>query len=297
MKVVDPHIHLWDLDELHYPWLAKPNQTFMGDYGAIIKTQGVSDFLSETGEIEVVKVVHIEAAHDPADPCAETHWLQSLADDPANQGFPHGIVAYADLSAPNVERLLAAHAESSNVRGIRQILNVHPDPLFDYVGRHFMREPAWRTGFSLLSKYGLSFDLQIYPSQMLEAAELAREHPDTMLILNHTGMFVDRDTVGGWREWRDGMRALAELPNVAVKISGMGMADHDWSVESIRPYALETIDAFGVDRSMFASNFPVDRLYGSYEQLWRAFAQIVEGASESEKGLLFRENAERIYRI
>ncbi|MBV8521620.1 MAG: amidohydrolase family protein, partial [Acetobacteraceae bacterium] len=126
-----------------------------------------------------------------------------------------------------------------NVRGIRQILNVHPDPLYDYVGRHFMREPAWR----------------------------------------------------------DGMRVLAGCPNIAAKISGLGMTDHSWSVESIRPYVLETIDAFGVGRCMFASNFPVDRLYGSYGAIWAAFAETIRGGSEAEKVALFRENAERIYRI
>jgi predicted TIM-barrel fold metal-dependent hydrolase len=297
MQVVDPHIHLWDLEQLHYPWLKAPKRTFMGDYTPLIRNHGVSEFLADAGEIEVLKVVHIDAAHDPADPIAETRWLQSLADNPNNRGIPHGIVAYADLSAPHVELLLAAHVESSNVRGIRQILNVHPDPLFDYVGRHFMREPGWRAGFGLLKKYDLSFDVQINPSHIQAAAALAHEHPYTTLILNHTGMFVDRDSVDGWREWRDGMRLLAESPNVAAKISGLGMIDHEWTVESIRPYVLETIDAFGVDRTMFASNFPVDRLYGTYEELWRAFDAVIAAASEGEKSALFRDNAQRIYRI
>jgi predicted TIM-barrel fold metal-dependent hydrolase len=297
MQVVDPHIHLWNLERLHYPWLARPARTFMGEYGSLAKTHGVEEFLAEAGEIEVLKVVHIDAGHDPADPLAETKWLQSLADAPGSRGIPHGIVAHADLSSPDVERLLAAHAEHPNVRGIRQILNVHPDPLYDYVGRHFMREPAWRQGFGLLRKYGLSFDCQIYPAQMPEAAELAREHPDTAIIINHTGMFVDRGTVAGWRAWRDGMRALAACPNVSAKISGLGMLDHHWTVESFRPLILETIDAFGVERSMFASNFPVDRLYGTYTALWQAFAEVVRGATEDERAALFRENAQRIYRV
>lgn len=297
MQVVDPHIHLWNLESLHYPWLAKPARTFMGEYGSLARTYSVEDFLADAGQVEVLKVVHIDAGHDPADPVAETRWLQSLADAPGNRGIPQGIVAYADLSAPDVEDLLARHAQHPNLRGIRQILNVHPDPLYDYVGRHFMREPAWRQGFKLLRRYGLSFDLQIYPSQMPEAAELARENPDTALILNHTGMFVDRSTVAGWRAWRCGLRELAACPNVSVKISGLGMIDHDWTVESFRPYVLETIDAFGVERAMFASNFPVDRLYGTYEALWNAFATIVAGAGEAEKAALFRDNAQRIYRI
>ena len=160
-----------------------------------------------------------------------------------------------------------------------------------------MREPAWRAGFKLLKKFGFSFDLHIYPSQTRDAAELAKDNPETTIILNHTGMFVDRDSVAGWRTWRDGIRTLAALPNVMVKISGMGMLDHHWTVESIRPLVLETIDAFGLDRSMFASNFPVDRLYGSYPNLWRAYFACVGGMSADEKEKLFRTNAERIYRI
>jgi predicted TIM-barrel fold metal-dependent hydrolase len=90
---------------------------------------------------------------------------------------------------------------------------------------------------------------------------------------------------------------LAGCRNVSVKISGFAMFDHAWTVESLRPYVLETIDTFGVERAMFASNFPVDRLFGSYTDVWQAYAAIVDGASDTEKDALFRRNAERFYRI
>jgi len=108
MQVVDPHIHLWNPQTHHYPWIAKPGRTFMGDYGAITGKHEVSEFLADAGEIEVLKAVHVEAAHDPADPLAETAWLQSLAREPASHGIPHGIVAAANLADPDVESLLAA---------------------------------------------------------------------------------------------------------------------------------------------------------------------------------------------
>jgi predicted TIM-barrel fold metal-dependent hydrolase len=132
---------------------------------------------------------------------------------------------------------------------------------------------------------------------MEEAAALARAHPDIRIIVNHAGMFVDRNSVAGYRAWREGMRALAACPNVAVKISGLAMFDHAWTVESLRPYVLQTLDTFGVERAMFASNFPVDRLFGSYGALWHAYADIVSGASDSEQAALFRTNAEQFYRI
>ncbi|SAK53220.1 amidohydrolase [Caballeronia pedi] len=294
MQVVDPHIHLWELSTHHYPWLANPQTSFVGDARDLKHDYLLADLLRDAQDIEILKIVHVDANHDPADPVEETRWLQSIAD---TDGMPNGIVAGADLSADNAEQVLEAHAAFANTRGIRQILNVHENKLYDYVGRHFMREPQWRRHFDLLRRFGMSFDLQLYPSQMEEAAQLAREHADTQFIVNHAGMFVDRNSTQGYRAWRNGIRMLAACPNVAVKLSGFAMFDHAWTVESLRPYVHETIDTFGSDRAMFASNFPVDRLFGSYTAIWNAYAQIVGDASESEKDALFVRNAERIYRI
>lgn len=297
MQVVDSHIHLWDLKTHRYPWLDNPGVSFVGDARDLKHDYLLDDLLRDAGDIDVLKLVHVEANHDPADPVEETRWLQSIAERQQSRGMPNAIVAAVDLSAANAPAVLEAHASFRNTRGVRQILNVHENKLFDYVGRHFMREPQWREHFALLRRYDMSFDLQLYPSQMEEAAALARAHGDTQFIVNHAGMFVDRSSVGGYRAWRDGMRVLAGCRNVAVKISGLAMFDHRWSVESLRPYVLETIDAFGVERAMFASNFPVDRLFGSYADLWRAYGSIVEGASVAEKDAMFRRNAERFYRI
>ncbi|MGF6760326.1 putative TIM-barrel fold metal-dependent hydrolase [Paraburkholderia sp. GAS33] len=297
MQVVDPHIHLWDLKTHHYPWLANPGVSFVGDARELKHDYLLADLLREAGEIQILKVVHVEANHDPADPVEETRWLQGLANEAGSRGMPNGIVAGVDLSAPNAAQVLEGHAAFANTRGIRQILNVHENKLFDYIGRHLMRDSVWRENFALLRRYDMSFDMQIYPSQMDEAVALAQAHADTQFIINHAGMFVDRSSVAGYRAWRDGMRKLAGCPNVAVKLSGFAMFDHQWTVESLRPYVLETIDTFGVERAMFASNFPVDRLFGSYEDLWRAYASIVADASVAEKDALFRRNAERVYRI
>ena len=298
MKIVDPHVHLWNLEAIRYPWLASPRPNrFIGNYDELAKTHTLADFLHEAGEVEVLKMVHIEAAAAPADRLSESRWLQAIADDPKSAGRPNGIVAAVDLSTPDIHRALEAHQAFPALRGVRQILNVHSNPFYDFAGYDFIRNPAWLAGFTLLGRFDLSFDLQIYPSQMREAAALAKQFPSTVIILNHTGMFVDRETLAGWRTWRGGMRALAANSNVMVKISGMGMIDHDWTIESIRPYVFETIDCFGIDRCMFASNFPVDRLFGTYSNLWRAFSSCVAGFSETEKEKLFCANAERIYRI
>ena len=294
MQVVDPHIHLWELSTHHYPWLANPQTSFVGDARDLRHDYVLADLLRDAQDIDVLKLVHVDANHDPADPVEETRWLQGIAD---KEGMPDAIVAGADLSADNALEVLEAHAAFANTRGIRQILNVHENKLYDYVGRHYMREPQWRKNFGLLKRFGMSFDLQLYPSQMEEAAQLAREHADTQFIVNHAGMFVDRNSTQGYRAWREGMRLLAACPNIAVKLSGFAMFDHDWTIESVRPYVHELIDTFGSERAMFASNFPVDRLFGTYTAIWNAYAQIVGDASDSEKHALFISNAERIYRI
>ncbi len=291
MRIVDPHVHFWDLREVAPPWLANPKEVYSGDNRKLPRRFTSTELRASTPGVEVLKVVHVETI--PVDPLAETRWVQRLADE---GGYPQGIVASADFSRPDAETLLGAHVQARNVRGIRQILNVHSDPRYDYVGRHYMQEPKWRANLRLLAKFKLSFDLQIYPSQAATAARLAVENPDITFILNHTGMCVDRNR-RGWREWREGLRALATCANIAAKISGLAMFDHAWTVESLRPYVLETIEAFGIERCMFASNFPIDGLHSSYGALWRAYAEIVADTSEAEREALFVRNAERYYRI
>ena len=294
--IVDPHHHLWDLERFSYPWLsARPlPASVAGDVAPIAKSYLLDDYLADTAKQKVVKSVHVDAGFDPAQPVEETRWLQSIADQ---RGFPHGIVARAELHRPDVETTLASHCRFPNVRGIRHIVNWHPDPAKTYVTKpDFLTDPAWLRGFAQLKRYNLSFDLQLYPSQMADAAALAAAHGDTTIILNHAGMPVDRDPEA-LSLWRAGMRALGAQPNVWVKISGLGMVDWRWTEQSIRPFVLETIEIFGPDRCMFASNFPVDKLYSSFDALYDAFKSIVRDFSVGERRKLFSDTALAVYRI
>jgi predicted TIM-barrel fold metal-dependent hydrolase len=296
IPMIDPHHHLWDLERFTYPWLTiRPLPlSVAGDVAPIAKSYHLDDYLADTTGHDLVKSVHVDAGFDPAQPVKETRWLQSIAD---HHGFPHGIVARAELQRPDVEAILAGHAAFPNVRGIRHIVNWHRDPAKTFVTRpDLLTDPAWLAGFALLRKYDLSFDLQLYPSQMADAARVAHRHPDTIIILNHAGMPIDRDA-DGIALWRAGMRELAAEPNVWVKISGLGMVDWHWTEASIRPFVLETIDIFGIDRAMFASNFPVDKLYSSFDALYKAFKNIVSDFQPSEKRKLFFENAASAYRL
>lgn len=294
--VIDPHHHLWDLGRNRYPWLqVRPLRPCLeGNIEPIAKDYLLEDYLEDTCGQNVVKSVHVECGWDPSDPVGETEWVQRLAD---KHGYPHGIVARATLDAPDVEQVLQGHARYRNVRGIRHAINWHPDPAKTYVNRpDLVRTEAWRHGFGLLRQFGLSFDLQLYPAQMADAADLARAYPDILVILNHAGMPVDRDAEG-FDLWRRGIRELATLPNVVVKISGLGTVDWHWTVDSIRPFVLQTIEAFGVSRCMFASNFPVDKLYSDFDTLYGAFRKITESFGADERRMLFHDNAVRYYRL
>ncbi|MHB8812426.1 MAG: amidohydrolase family protein [Steroidobacteraceae bacterium] len=298
LKIVDAHMHLWDLARISYPWLTAPLPVgITGDVSSIAHDYLLDDYLRDAAapdsRARVTGIVHVEAGANPAHSLAETRWLQSIADA---RGFPQAIVAHAELEKPHAAHLLAEHAAHPNVRGIRQILNWHPDPAKTYTRRDLLADESWHRGFALLSRHGFSFDLQIYPSQMAAAARLAARHPTTQLILNHTGMPVDKDAPG-IAAWRAGMRSLAAQPNVSVKVSGLAMLDWHWTRESLKPFVLETLEIFGADRVMMASNFPVDRLFGSFATFTDAYLGLLAGASLEERAKLFARNAERVYRI
>ena len=298
MKIVDAHHHLWDLEANRYPWLSPKTRHPAGDLTPLCQSYRLADFLADARNQELAKSVHLQAEIDHADAVRETAWLQQIADDPGSGGFPHAIVAFADPADPEVEAVLEGHARHPNLRGIRYLLNYEEGaPLFCATTRgDWMRDRQWRQGYALLEKYRLSFDLQIYWQQMADAADLARAFPNIQLILNHTGMPRSRDPdyVAGWRH---GMRTLAKAPNVAAKISGLAMFHHGWTPAVIRPFVLDTIEIFGVERCLFASNFPVDKLQSSYDALWSAFDRITGDFSEPERQALFHDNAIRYYRL
>ena len=154
-----------------------------------------------------------------------------------------------------------------------------------------MQDAQWRAGYKLLAKFNASFDMQVWPWQLAEAAALAKDIPEVPVVLNHTGMPRDWDDEGV-AVWRDGMSAIAGAENVSVKISALGMMKRNWTAEDIRPFVLDTIEIVGIDRCMFASNFPVDSLFSDYATVWRAYDEITSDFSESDRAKLFRENAE-----
>ena len=292
LPFIDAHVHLWDLDRIAYPWLTPPfaDDGPNGSVEPIAKTYLLDDYFADASGWDIRGMVHVDAGAEAGAALSETEWLQGMAHD---RGMPNAIIAFAALDNPNVEALLEAHAAHPNVRGIRHIVNWHSDPRRSYTQRDVTEDAAWARGFGLLAKYGLSFDLQAYPGQFSRLAGLIARHPETQIIINHTGMAVP----GEWEQWRTGMAALAALPNVATKLSGIGFTHRPWSTEQARSYILEAIDLFGTDRAMFASDFPTDKLFGSFAQHLDAYAEITRDFSESERRALWARNANHIYRL
>ena len=286
--IVDAHHHLWDLDRNLYPWLrADPDpDAWVGDVTPIRRSYLADEYVAEATPCGIVRSVHVQAEWDPADPVGESRWLQAVAD---RHGFPHAIVGAARLEDRRVDEVLEGHLCFANVRGIRQMLDRDDGP-------SLMGRGDWQRGLSRLGGYGLSFDLQVNPDQLAGAADLARRNPDLVLVLNHCGMPRDR-TLAGSDLWQRGIRRLAEQPNVFAKISGLGMFDHAWTTDSIRPYVEGMFDAFGVERCMFASNFPVDKLYGSYAELVDAMTLLSAVLAPGEREAFFHDNAVRVYRL
>lgn len=294
--IIDAHMHLWDLAKHYYSWLQDdplPNNP-AGDMASIAGRDYLpADYAADALPWQVDKVVHVECGLPRDKQLSETDWLEGLA----AVGAPVGaIVAGANLDNPDVEALLEAHASRPHVRGIRQIVNFHKDPAKTYGPSDLLLNDQWRQGFSLLAKYGLSFDLQLYPSQMATAAALADAHPDIALVINHAGMPTDR-AEADLALWREGLAALAQRPNVSCKISGLAMVDRAWTVDSLRPFVLHVIETFGVERSLFASNFPVERVHGGFDAFYRAYDAITADFSDAERQRLFAGSAADVYRI
>jgi len=294
--IVDCHQHFWDLEHNYYPWLCdKERVPFRyGDYGAICKSYLPADYLSDAADNRPVMTVHVEAEWDPRDPVGETQWLEELA---ASSGLPTACVAQARLDRENVEDVLAAQAARPFVRGIRHKPRSAMSPEAVQRGaRGSMDDPRWRRGFALLERYGLSFDLQTPWWHLDAAAELACDFPNTSIIINHTGLPIDRSK-HGIAGWRKAMHAVAQPANVFLKISGLGQRGKRWTLAENGPIIRDAISIFGAERCMFASNYPVDKLCAPFQTIFAGFRAAVSDRPASDQSKLFGQNAIRIYQL
>ena len=280
--IVDAHQHFWDPRVNYHPWLCDetPIPFRYGDYSALKRPYLPADYFADAAGFAVVKTVYVETEWDPRDPLGETAWVERLRRE---TGYPTVLVAQAWLDRNDAATLLEAQAAVEFVRGIRH----KPQP-------GAMGSARWRAGYALLARLGLRFDLQAPWGELADAAALCRAFPDTQLVLNHTGLPADR-SAEGLAGWKRAIGALAACPNAAIKISGLGMTGQRWTPALNREVVLTAIEAFGTQRAMFASNFPVDGLCATFADIYGGFREIVGDFSALEQRRLFLDNALRIY--
>jgi predicted TIM-barrel fold metal-dependent hydrolase len=298
LDVIDAHHHLCHLTAASYPWLEGPRVArYHGDDFPLRRDYLIDDYRADAAGLDALGArltgsVHVE--NGAADPLWESRWIDAVI---AANDIPSVQVIKVDLTSPTARQQLTAHAALPSVRGVRDILNWHPDPVLTHRDRaDLLTDPAWLAGFAALREFGLSFDLQVFPAQLRQAAALAAEHGDIPIVLDHAGMPIERDP-GALDRWKRDVTAVAAEPNTTVKISALGTNDHNWTIDSIRRIVLDTIDVFDPSRCMFASNFPVDGLYSTFGDLFEAFDKITIGFDRSERADLFAGTAQRFYRV
>lgn len=314
LPIIDPHHHFYDRPGVRYHFF---------------------DLMADVGSGHNIRAtVYMEArtmyrADDPPElRCVgETEFVNGMAAMGASGLYgpcrvAAGIVGYADCRlGDGVAKVLDAQIEAGNgrFRGIRQISAWHADPQANASASTapagLLTDPAFRKGFAALAPRGLSFDAWLYHTQLGELIDLARAFPGTTIVVNHIGGAIGVGPFADKREeafadWKRQIEELARCPNVVVKVGGLGMRMFGFDVaEGPRPPSSEklaqawkrhietAIAAFGPQRAMFESNFPVDKGSCSYGVLWNAFKRIAKDYSADEKAELFFGTAKRVYRV
>ena len=273
---IDSHQHFWRYDAARYPWIGERMQVLRRDY----LPAELEPLLAATGFGGTIAVQAEQAA-------AETEWLLELA---LRHDFIRGVVGWVDLCSPSVGDKLARHAGRAKLVGVRHIVHDEPDD-------DFLLRADFRSGIARLREHALVYDLLLFPKHLSRAVKLVAEFPEQPFVLDHIAKPVIRD--GLVSPWREDLRQLAEFPNVSCKLSGMVTEArwNEWRPEDLRPYLDVVLDAFGAERLMIGSDWPVCTLAGDYA---RTMGVVVEWsgrlAADEREGIL-GGNAARVYRL
>ena len=296
VTLVDAHHHLWDLDRNPYPWLQDRPEPhfFLGDYDAIKRNYLPDDYRRDAARHNVVATIHCEAEWSRDDQVGETDWLTRMNQQ---HGLPAAIVAHAWFHTDNAASVLARQAANPLVRGIRSkpVTSLSPDTMAPGAPGT-MQDRRWLDGLARLEAYGLSWDLRVPCWHLAEAAEVAAAFPRTPIVLNHTGFPWDRSEEG-LAVWRQAMATIARQPNVHLKVSEFGLEVQPWDYEANRRIVLEAIAIFGIERCMFASNFPVAGLRVDFDTLVRSVSRMLAGFGAVDRQRFFVDNALAFYRL
>ena len=280
-RIVDAHIHLWDPARADwYPYLAGQRELDMGDVSGMCRRFDQPTYFFESANWNVVKFVHVAAATAPYSG-DETRELDEMA---TVTGHPDAIIGGIVPTDPiaDTERLLDEQMKSPRFRGIRPMGGGMGVPSADVL--------------RALDQRDLVFELMAHPDQLEESAAALAAFPDLTVVVEHAG-WPRSDAPEERSLWARGISALAALgDNVHCKLSGLAMPLHSTDAQVMKPWIDHCLDSFGTDRCMFASNFPVDAMHGTFDELFSAYDGATAHLGGDARERLFAANAEQLYR-
>ncbi len=272
---IDSHQHFWRYTAAEYPWM-KPEWPIRRDFLPL-------DLAREMAKVGIEGCVAVQAQQT----VDEARWLLSLADA---QPFIKGVVGWVDLQSDRVEEQLVELAQHPRFVGVRHVVQDEPDD-------SFMLRPAFQRGIGRLRQFNLAYDLLVFPKQLPAAIQLVASFPEQRFVLDHIAK--PPIAAGTLSPWREHLRELAAAPNVWCKVSGMVTeAKRDgWRSEDFRPYLDIVFAAFGVERLMFGTDWPVCTLAGSYEQVHALMEAYTRALTAEARARFFGGNAAEFYRL
>lgn len=291
--MIDAHHHIWRQKDL--PWLLGPERPrIFGPYAPIKRDYPIDEYLRDIAGTGIRKSVYVQANWAPNWWRDEIAWVEETAD---RAGWPHAIVGYLDFTRGDVKPLLEKVKHHPRLRGFRQQYHWHENPLYRFApGPRQFDTAETRLNIARLADYGWCFDLQVFPKQMEDAARLAKACPEVTFVLQHAGMLEDPSKEGR-KEWRDAVQRLADCENVVTKLSAFGTFIHRNDPEFIAEMVKATVKIFGADRCMFGSNFPIEKIWTSYGELFAAFRDATTGLPKGQQSAIFNDTAARVYRL
>jgi predicted TIM-barrel fold metal-dependent hydrolase len=292
VSVIDSHFHIWRRDDL--PWLNGPMvPRIFGPYEPIRRDYPIAEYRGELEGLDVAKAVYVQTNWAKTDFEKEVAWVSDTAKE---TGWPHAIVGYTDMTVDDVRPQLDRLKKYPLLRGVRMQLHWHEVPEYRFApGPDQVLDPTVRKNVARLRDYGYSFDLQLFPAQMRDGAELVAENPETNFILTHCGMLVD-DKPETVAVWKAGLSHFSKLPNFYSKLSGLGTFGHRNDPALISLIVDGAMEILGSDRLTFGSNFPIEKLWTTYADVLAAHKAAVGKHGAKAVVDVFHDTAMRVYR-
>lgn len=286
---IDSHHHLWHLSHVQYPWLnARGEKRFFGQPDPIRKNYLVDDFIADH-QLNISQSVHIQVGAAPGEELKETAWLDQCHLE--NKHYPAKAIVALDMLATNLEQQIDQHQQYNITQGVRHIIGKNPE---ENKNMPDFCQKQWLVSFKTLVKSQLSFDLQLTEEQYEDVFNTLSKVPELNVAICHLASPWDQSKQGFLR-WKLAMKKFAQLPNCTIKISGFSMFNHGMVEDKFTDYAHTAIDIFSPKRCMFGSNFPVDKLYITYQELMRIWQSIANRYSGDDQDNICANSARKFY--